>query len=254
LDKVLPRPPGTARRKPAAHIKRSNLHIAVSDALGAEVLSGTMPVGSMLPREAELEARFGVSRTVVREAVKVLISKGLLSSSSGIGTWVLPAHSWNFLDPTVFSWAKAGGSVEQVLANLFTFRNAVEPAAAAEAARCGTKEQLAVIKGALDVLCAEDTTFDAWVEADVQFHTALYLASNNVFLASLAALLREFFTMSFSVSSSNAHYQHCLQEHIDVYRAIAARRPVKAAEAVHVLLDHAKTDVRMVVTKKQKKK
>jgi DNA-binding FadR family transcriptional regulator len=208
----------------------------------------------MRPREAELEARFGVSRTVVREAVKVLISKGLLSSSSGIGTWVLPAHSWNFLDPTVFSWARAGGSVELVIANLFTFRNAVEPAAAAEAARCGTKEQLAIIKAALDVLCAEDTTFDAWVEADVQFHTALYLASNNVFLASLAGLFREFFEMSFSVSSSNAHYQHCLQEHVDVYRAIAAHRPIKAAEAVRVLLDHAKTDVRMVVTKKQKKK
>jgi len=213
-----------------------------------------MPVGSMLPREAELEARFGVSRTVVREAVKVLISKGLLSSSSGIGTWVLPPHSWNFLDPAVFSWAKASGSVELVIANLFTFRNAVEPAAAAEAARCGTKEQLAVIKSALDVLCADDTTFDAWVDADVQFHTALYIASNNVFLASLAGLFREFFAMSFSVSSSNAHYQHCLQEHIDVYRAIAARRPTKAAEAVRILLDHAKTDVRVVVTKSRKKK
>jgi DNA-binding FadR family transcriptional regulator len=213
-----------------------------------------MPVGSMLPREAELEARFGVSRTVVREAIKILISKGLLSSSSGIGTWVLPAHSWNFLDPAVFSWAKAGGGVELVIANLFTFRNAVEPAAAAEAARSGTKEQLAEIKSALDVLCAQDVTFDEWVEADVRFHTALYIASNNVFLASLAGLFREFFEMSFAMSSSNAHFQHCLQEHIDVYRAIAAHRPVKAAEAVRILLDHAKIDVRMVVTKKQKKK
>jgi DNA-binding FadR family transcriptional regulator len=190
----------------------------------------------------------------VREAVKVLISKGLLSSSAGIGTWVLPAHNWNFLDPTVFSWAKASGSVELVLANLFTFRNSVEPTAAAEAARNGTKEQLAVIKAALEELRDEDTTFDAWVEADVQFHTALYLASNNVFLASLAGLFREFFEMSFSVSSSNAQYRHCLQEHIDVYRAIAARRPLKAAEAVRVLLDHAQTDVRLVVTKKPKKK
>jgi DNA-binding FadR family transcriptional regulator len=241
LDHVLTKP------------KRSNLHTTVSDTLGAEIVSGLMPVGSMLPKEAELGDRFGVSRTVVREAVKVLISKGLLSTSSGIGTWVLPAHTWNFLDPTVFSWAKASGNVELVIANLFTFRNAVEPAAAAEAARCGTKEQLAVIKSALDVLCADDTDFNAWVAADVEFHTAIYIASNNVFLASLAGLFREFFAMSFSVSSSNAHYQHCLQEHIDVYRAIAAHRPVKAADAVRTLLDHAKTDVSMVVRKKPKK-
>jgi DNA-binding FadR family transcriptional regulator len=251
LDQLLSKLPDPANRGLPARARRSNLHIAVSDALGTQVIAGTLPVGTLLPKEAELGARFGVSRTVVREAVKVLISKGLLDSGSGIGTWVLPAHRWNFLDPTVFSWARAGGSVELVIANLFTFRNAVEPAAAAEAARCGTRQQFSVIRSALDVMRAEDTDFDAWVDADVQFHTAIYIASNNVFLASLAALFREYFEMSFSVSSSNAHYRHCLQEHIDVYRAIAARRPVKAADALRVLLEHANSDVRMVARKKK---
>ena len=229
--------------------KRSNLHIAISTALGEEIVSGRLPVGDLIPFEADLCERFGVSRTVVREAVKLLTAKGLLKSSAGIGTWVLPPSSWNFLDPVVFSWAKASGNIEPVVHNLFTFRNAVEPAAAAEAALSATDKQIAAIKSALDVMCSPDTDFHAWVDADVEFHTAIYVASNNVFMASLASLFREYFQTSFRVSSSNAHYQHCLQEHMDVYQAIADRQPDRAREAVQILLDHAHEDVRVVVSR-----
>ena len=113
--------------------KRSNLNIAVAHALGGEIVAGALPVGSLIPNEADLCTRFAVSRTVVREAVKLLTAKGLLRSNAGIGTWVLPSSEWNFLDPVVFSWVKAGGNVENLIQNLFEFRNAVEPAAAAEA-------------------------------------------------------------------------------------------------------------------------
>jgi len=68
-------------------------------------------------------------------------------------------------------------------------------------------------------------------------------------VASLASLFREYFQMSFRVSSSNDHYQHCLQEHIDVYEAIANRKPDAASSAVQVLLAHAHEDARMVVSK-----
>lgn len=232
-----------------AGTKRSNLHTRVADVLGADVVSGALPVGSHIPVEAELCSRFGVSRTVVREAVKLLSSKGLLRTSSGIGTWVTPPNEWNFLDPLVFSWVKASRNAEQVIQDLFSFRSAVEPAAAAEAARTASDEQIAAIKSALDVMCAETTDFDAWVRADVDFHTALYTGSNNAFMSSLASLFREYFEMSFSVSSSNAHYQHCLQEHVDVYAAIARRDPEGARRAVEVLLTNAHEDVREVMAK-----
>jgi len=229
--------------------KRASLHIAVSNVLGEEVVSGKLPIGDLLPPEPELCSRFGVSRTVVREAVKHLTSKGLLRTSSGIGTWVPPAQEWNFLDPTVFTWVQASGKSENLFQHLFSFRSAIEPAAAAAAARSAKPGQLAEMKAALDVMCSPDPGFKAWVAADVNFHSAIYIGSNNVFMASLANLFREYFQMSFSVSSSNAQYQHCLQEHVDLYEAIAARRPADAQRAVQVLLVNAHEDVRQVLSR-----
>lgn len=228
--------------------KRTTLHIMVANVLGEEIVAGKLPIGGLLPTELELCSRFGVSRTVVREAVKQLTSKGLLRTSSGIGTWVPAATEWNFLDPLVFTWVRASGNSENLIQHLFSFRSAIEPAAAAEAARSATAEQLAELKAALDIMCSHDPGFMAWVAADVRFHTAIYIGSNNVFMASLASLFREYFQMSFSVSSSNAHYQHCLQEHIDVYEAIAEGRPADAQHAVQVLLNNAHEDVRQALS------
>jgi DNA-binding FadR family transcriptional regulator len=227
--------------------QRSNLHSAVADVLGGQVVGGVLPVGGLLPTETELCARFGVSRTVVREAVKLLSSKGLLRTSSGIGTWVPPANEWNFLDPMVFSWVKASGNAESLIKHLFAFRSAVEPAAAAEAARHATPSQVAAIKAALDVMSSAKTDFARWIEGDVDFHTAIYTASNNVFMAPLANLFREYFQMSFSVSSSNFHHQHCLQEHVDVFDAIVAKDPPLAQRRVEILLRQADEDVRTVM-------
>jgi DNA-binding FadR family transcriptional regulator len=226
--------------------KRSNLHVSIANILGEEIVRGEVAVGSLIPNEAELCVRFAVSRTVVREAVKLLISKGLLKSHAGVGTWVLPPSEWNFLDPAVFSWVKETGNVDNLIQNLFAFRQAIEPAAAAEAARNANAEQVATMKRALDIMCIPNVDFRSWIEADVDFHTAIYIGSNNVFMSSLASLFREYFQMSFKVSSSNNHHQHCLQEHIDVYQAIADKRPADALQAVLTLLNHAHEDVRMV--------
>jgi DNA-binding FadR family transcriptional regulator len=91
--------------------------------------------------------------------------------------------------------------------------------------------------------------FAQWIEGDIAFHTALYIASNNVFMAPLANLFHQYFQMSFRVSSSNQHHQHCLQEHRDVFEAIRKRDAAAAYEAVRLLLDHADEDVRAVLTR-----
>ena len=91
--------------------------------------------------------------------------------------------------------------------------------------------------------------FASWIEGDIAFHTALYIASNNVFMAPLANLFNQYFQMSFRVSSSNQHHQHCLQEHRDVLNAIRNRDPDEAYRTVRVLLDHAGDDVRAVLTR-----
>ncbi|HWJ73879.1 MAG TPA: FadR/GntR family transcriptional regulator [Kaistia sp.] len=228
---------------------RSRLHLTVATALGTEIVGGHLAVGDLIPAEPELCSRFGVSRTVVREAVKLLASKGLLRTGSGIGTWVLPTAEWNFLDPDIFNWIQESDDADAILQHLFAFRSAVEPAAAAEAARRATLEQLYALEAALEVMSQAKADFAKWIEGDVAFHTALYVASNNLFMAPLANLFRQYFQMSFKLSSSNFHHQHCLQEHRDVFEAIRARDPERAHKAVQVLLQHADEDVRAVLGK-----
>ena len=229
--------------------QRKSLNLKVAAEIGVEIVSGRLAVGSLLPAEPELCARFGVSRTVVREAIKLLGSKGLLRTGSGTGTWVLPTDEWNFLDPMVFGWVQDGSDSAQAIDNLFAFRNAIEPAAAAEAARKASLEQLYAIESALEAMSAAKDDFAKWIEADITFHTALYIASNNVFMAPLANLFRQYFQMSFRVSSSNQHHQHCLQEHREVFDAIRDRNPERAHQAVRVLLERAGEDVRTVFAK-----
>lgn len=227
--------------------RRSNLHLNVASAIGSKIVGSEYRVGQMIPNEAELGATFGVSRTVVREAVKLLVSKGLLRTGSGIGTWVPEMSEWNFLDPMVFAWVQASENSEPVISQLFAFRSAVEPAAAAEAARNATVAQLYAIESALETMASARDDFARWIEGDVAFHTAIYIASNNVFMAPLANVFRQYFQMSFRVSSSNQHHQHCLQEHYDVFKAIRDRKPEKASRAVKILLDHANADAREVL-------
>jgi DNA-binding FadR family transcriptional regulator len=227
--------------------QRQSLNHRLAAEIGAEIVSGRLAVGSLIPSEPELCARFGVSRTVVREAVKLLCSKGLLQTGSGTGTWVLPTSDWNFLDPVVFGWVRDSDDSERAISHLFAFRTAVEPAAAAEAARNASLEQLYALESALETMERASDDFAKWIEGDVAFHTALYIASNNVFMAPLANLFREYFRMSFKVSSSYQHHQHCLQEHRDVFNAIRARDPVAAERTVKILLERASDDVSSVL-------
>jgi DNA-binding FadR family transcriptional regulator len=229
--------------------QRQSLNLKVAAKLGSDIVAGRLPVGTLVPAEPELCARFGVSRTVVREAVKLLCSKGLLRTGSGTGTWVLPTNEWNFLDPTVFAWVQNGENSERAIAHLFSFRNAIEPAAAAEAARNASLEQLYALESALEVMSNAKDDFAKWIEGDIAFHTALYIASNNVFMAPLANLFLQYFQLSFRVSSSNQHHQHCLQDHRDVFDAIRNHEPEEAANAVRILLERADEDVRLVLAK-----
>ncbi len=245
-------PPGSTGidlSSPAVERKRSALHFAIAGQLGVEVISGEIAVGALLPAEQQLCDRFGVSRTVVREAVKLLASKGLLRLSSGIGTWVAPAREWNFLDPLVLSLVRDSGRSVELIRHLFAFRVGVEPAAAAEAARNASQEQIRAIEAAFAVMQEAAIDFDRWIEGDIAFHTALYDASNNMFMAPLANLFREHFRISFRVSSSNFHHQHCLHEHRAVLDAIKAHDGEAARRAVETLLKHADEDVRVVVSK-----
>ncbi|MGB8945434.1 MAG: GntR family transcriptional regulator, partial [Streptomyces sp.] len=120
------------------------LHARVLESLGPAITGGEYPPGSVL-RTDELSQRFEVSRSVVREAVRVLESMHLVESRRRVGVTVRPTEEWNVYDPQVIRWRLAGADRPRQLRSLTVLRSAIEPAAAGLAARHATPEQCAAL-------------------------------------------------------------------------------------------------------------
>ncbi len=102
-----------------AELHRENLHHILAQDIGARILKGEFAPGSLLPREAEWGRSFGVSRTAVREAIKMLMAKGLIVSRPKIGSRVQPRSSWNLLDRDVLAWYCAATDYRQPYVRLY---------------------------------------------------------------------------------------------------------------------------------------
>lgn len=168
------------------------LHGHVLDALGQRIVDGAIAPGSVLRPELVAD-EFGVSRSVVREALRVLQSLGLVEPRQRVGTQVLGTGSWELLAPTVIRWRGASPSYFVQQRELLELRLGVEPVAAALAS--GTPGAHAVLDAARDMLdaCTQEDS-RAYLEADVRFHRALLTASGNAvfthFAGTVEALLR----------------------------------------------------------------
>src|SRR5579871_1858553 len=115
--------------------KAQQLHEHVIEEIGKGIISGEFVQGESLPAEEELCRMLGVSRTALREALRVLASKGLLEPKRKVGTLVKSSAHWNFLDANVLSWLLAAGDADRVISELYELRQLVEPVAASLAAR-----------------------------------------------------------------------------------------------------------------------
>lgn len=166
---------------------RRGLHREVVHQLGLLVVGNGMSPGATLPEEMALSARFGVSRTVVREAIKVLASKGLVETRPKVGTRVHARRYWNLLDPDVLAWQYEAGPDEQFLKDICEVRGFIEPPAAALAAERATHDQVAAIIGwceKMDLAAPDDG--DDYIDADMAFHTSILDACHNDLLAQLS--------------------------------------------------------------------
>ncbi|MFP5068663.1 FadR/GntR family transcriptional regulator [Pseudonocardia nantongensis] len=168
------------------------LHADVLDRLGALVAGGELDPGQVL-RADELGERFGVSRTVVREAVRVLESMGLVQSRRRVGVTVAPRERWNVHDPRVIRWRLDGPDRDDQLRSLSELRHGVEPVAAALAAARATPEQCGDLVGAVLDMTVHGRSGDleAYLAADVRFHRTLLAASGNEMLAALDGVVAE---------------------------------------------------------------
>lgn len=163
-----------------------NLHARIVDELGRLIVEGVLGDGQPLVPE-ELGRRFAASRTVVREALRVLESKGMVTARPRVGTWTLPPDAWDAIDPDVIAWRVNGPDGRAHLRELLELRFAIEPQAARMAARHRRPDELSAMAAAYeqmaDAVEHEDTA--AFGDADSRFHAALIRASGNVLIAQL---------------------------------------------------------------------
>lgn len=169
-----------------------SLHHSVLDELGAEIVQGRLLPGAAFSADERAERR-GVSRSVMREAVRVLESLGLVTSRRRAGTQVQPPDQWNALDPRVIAWCLDGPDRRRQLHQLSQLRLGVEPLAARLAAEQASDEQRAALAEAAQTLSEQSRSADqaAYLAADSAFHRTLLDASGNRLLAHLADLVAE---------------------------------------------------------------
>ncbi|POX40846.1 GntR family transcriptional regulator [Streptomyces sp. Ru73] len=162
------------------------LHAKVLESLGPEIAAGEHRPGTVL-RTDELAQRYDVSRTVIREAVRVLESMHLVESRRRVGVTVRPTEEWNVYDPRVIRWRLAGSDRPRQLRSLTVLRCAIEPVAAGLAARNATPEQCAdLTERAMGMVAtSRGQQLEAYLVHDTAFHKILLTASGNEMFARL---------------------------------------------------------------------
>ncbi|WP_277208693.1 FadR/GntR family transcriptional regulator [Isoptericola croceus] len=171
------------------------LHSAVLDAVGRAVTSGDIAPGTPLTLE-KIGTQHEVSRTVAREVMRLLEGLGLVRSRRRVGLVVLPMTEWNVLDPRVIRWRLAGPGRDDQLRTLTELRHAVEPLAAAGAARHATPEEraeLVDLAARMRVLGARGDLTE-FLALDIRMHQLLLQASGNEMFGALAGVVAEVLT------------------------------------------------------------
>ncbi|MEY4500457.1 MAG: hypothetical protein RIS52_347 [Pseudomonadota bacterium] len=220
------------------------IHQAIARALGTAILMGRHRPGDSLEGEIESAGALHVSRTAYREAIRILVAKGMLESRPKAGTRVTPRGRWNLLDPDVLAWAFSGDPDEPFIAGLFELRGIIEPAAAALAALRRDEKQLAAMADALEGMRVHGLASEAGQAADQDFHRAILEATHNDALASLASSVGAAVRWTTRFKQRHAALpRDPLPDHESVFTAIAARNETGAREAMARLLHLALADM-----------
>jgi GntR family galactonate operon transcriptional repressor len=217
---------------------RRGLHGRVVDELGMRIVGGAWDPGTPLPNEDELASELGVSRTVVREAVKALQAKGLVEVRPKTGTRVRPRRAWHLLDADIVAWQFTDMERSEDLRELYEVRASIAAAAARLAAVRRTDEQLAVIEAHQRRIASAAAEPLARRVADLDFHAAVVDAAHNSLLAHVGAMVRVALdsaaTPAASLSDEEAGGLRAA-----VIEAIRARDGEAAEKAMRMLVDLA---------------
>jgi len=225
-----------AETGPRNHLGR-NLTFGLLDNLGQSIVAGHY-AHQPFPTEGELARIHGVSRSVTREAVKMLTAKGLLMARPRQGTTVQPLSSWNLFDTDVLRWMLGRNYSRDLLRQFSELRVAIEPAAASLAAMHADAEAHRLIGAGLARMRAADRGEDEVLDADIEFHVAILRASGNPFFAQfrdvVSTALRHSIRFTNRIKGRSAN----VDDHAAVYDAILARDPERASAAMrHIVRD-----------------
>lgn len=221
----------------------SNFHTHLVDQLGREIVSGQIGFSGTLPRENELTAQYGVSRTVIREATKTLQALGLIVTGPRLGSRIQPLASWRLLDPQVMGWIADVDMASGFQRDLLELRGMIEPAAAGLAAERGTSEKISEIAATVDLMTAAGDTATHQT-ADYRFHEAILEASGNLLLIQLKPILHAVLKASFRLSMhDHERAKASLAIHRVVADAIVARDPERARRTMAELIAVARADM-----------
>lgn len=215
-----------------------NLAQQVTHALGRAIVQGKYAGEDVVLTEAELSEQFKTSRTVTREAVKMLSAKGLLSSRQRRGIRVAPCSHWNMFDEDVLSWTLSATPTLQLLKEFAQLRLAIEPEAAALACACTDATKISAIATAMDDMMTAQRKGESLYESDIAFHTAIFLATQNRFFVQfrsfIHAALRVSIIWNFQIKGEVAH---SAEEHHHVYTCIAQGDAKAARVAMRNMLE-----------------
>ena len=229
---------GTQREYPGRGI-----HGHAVDTLGLQVLRGDYEPGDVID-PALVASQLGVSKTVVREALRVLGAKGLVDSRPKRGTFVRERSAWNLLDSDIMKWQLQAGVSDTFLADLGEVRRLFEPACARLAAERRTEADLAALQDALDAMAAADEDADAAITADLRFHHALLAAAHNELLSRMDVVITNALNARDRVvHKPGDNWSDPTPGHRDILDHVRARDGEASFQAVHRLLAQAEADL-----------
>jgi len=221
------------------------LHEQVLNALVESIVAEKFGSGDSLPSEAEMCEVYGVSRSSVREALRVLAEKGLIEVRHGLGTRVNPPERWDFMDPLVLSARRKNGAMESVFDDLHEARRIVECEVAALAANRASEDDHKRLAITLDEL--RDAVADpvAFADTAYAFHRILFESTGNRVLLRMAAPIREVLAYTIQVAASTpGAFEQGVAEREAIRRAIVARDVDGARRAMSAHLDRLHNTVR----------
>ena len=230
-----------------------NVHGNTVDHLGEAIVAGRYAAGGSIPPEPVLCEELGVSRTVIREAVKSLVAKGLLTTGPKVGTRVQAEEQWNWFDADVIVWqTKAGLSVD-FLQDLQDLRRVVESAAVRLAASRATAQDIADMEEAYAGMKRAIDLGGDYITPDLRFHQGLIRSSHNRMLVQMSRALGALLRTSFEISTTRKDGpSSSLPLHRAVLDAVIAREPARAVQAILVLIDGARKDIDLVLATRKR--